>query len=250
MRKQAFLFGFIGLIIGLVIGFMTANAVSRDELSELRRAGNNKTSSVQNPQSTQNNQANQETLTVEEIRQAVERADANSENLVLQKDLGVSLYQYARTQQQTDFLPDVKRLLERAVKSNKAGDFEVLIVLGDVCSVLGQRNDDSRFLVEARTYYERALMLKPETFEMHTEIGLTYFLAKPSEPEKAIAEYRRTLKGDPKNERARQFLAATLIATGKVEDARGEIELLEQTNPNNSALPDLQVQLAQAEIQK
>jgi predicted Zn-dependent protease len=80
---------------------------------------------------------------------------------------------------------------------------------------------------------------------VRTNLGRTYFFDKPSNPQRAIGEYRRALQADPKQELLLQSLAAALIETGDLEEAARRLDELEKVNPSNTELPGLRTQLEQ-----
>jgi predicted Zn-dependent protease len=61
---------------------------------------------------------------------------------------------------------------------------------------------------------------------------------------RAIAEYRKSLKLDPRHEPTLQNLAAALISAGQTQEAQKIIDQLSGLNPQNSALPNLRAQMA------
>jgi len=56
------------------------------------------------------------------------------------------------------------------------------------------------------------------------------------EPLKALADYRRAVRRDPKHFQARLYLAQTLLATGQLEEAADQLEYLRQRQPANSTV--------------
>ena len=81
---------------------------------------------------------------------------------------------------------------------------------------------------------------------MRTRLGLTYYFGQPSDPQRAIVEYRKSLALDPRHEPTLQHLASALIAVGNREEAQKRIDELQNLNPSNQALPNLRAQLAQS----
>lgn len=244
MDKRRILYGFVGLLAGLLIGFFVANRLNRVEVEALRAelsslrarptTGVEETSKAKPPASS---------LTDEEIRDAIASADARPSDLYLQRNLGLALYRYSSQTPNAFYLADVVRLLKRAYDGNSK-DYEAVVALANVLLERGQ-SADPKYLVEARAYYLKALAIKPEDVETRTALGLTYYLGNPSDPQRAISEYRRSLLIDPHHETTLQNLATALISTGGMDEARKRIEELSGLNPSNPALPGLREQLAQ-----
>jgi tetratricopeptide (TPR) repeat protein len=158
----------------------------------------------------------------------------------------MALYRYASQKQDARYLPDVARFLKRAYDLNSK-DFDLTVSLANVLFDIGQTSDPARF-TEARVYYQKALEQKPNDVQTRTDLGLTYYLGKPSDPQRAITEYRKALTLNPKHESALQNLATALIATGKHDEAQKRIEELESISPQNPSLPNLRAQLAQSKV--
>jgi len=119
------------------------------------------------------------------------------------------------------------------------------VLVGNSLFAWGQAADASKF-GEARVYYNKALATKPEDTNVHTLLGMTYFFGQPSDPERAIKEYRKSLAAEPRHEMALQSLASALIATGALAEAEKRIEELQTVNNANASLSNLRAQLAQA----
>ena len=87
--------------------------------------------------------------------------------------------------------------------------------------------------------------MQPDDAIARTSLGLTYFYDKPSDPQRAMREYRRVLQTDPRQEMALQSLAAALIETRNLDEAAKRLDELEKVNPSNQELPNLRAQLEQ-----
>ena len=245
--KRRILYGFVGLLAGLLIGFFVANRLNRGEVDALRaELSNLRAHAPARAEETSGAKSSASSLTDEEIRDAIASADARPADLYLQRNLGLALYRYSTQTPNAFYLADVVRLLKRAYEGNSK-DYEAVVALANVLMERGQ-SADPKYLLEARAYYLKALALKPEDVETRTALGLTYYLGNPSEPQRAISEYRRSLLIDPHHELTLQNLAAALISTGGMDEARKRIEELSGLNPSNPALPDLRARLAQRTV--
>ncbi|PYS97093.1 MAG: hypothetical protein DMF65_12275, partial [Acidobacteria bacterium] len=141
-------------------------------------------------------------------------------------------------------LPDVARILKRAHEAD-AKDYKTTVMAGDAHFLIARNSGDARPLAAARKLYEDALASKPDDAVVRTSLGLTYFYDKPSDPQRAIREYRRALQSDPRQEMALQSLAAALIESGNLDEAEKHLDELEKVNPSNRELPSLRAQLEQ-----
>ena len=74
-------------------------------------------------------------------------------------------------------------------------------------------------------------------------LGNTYFQRQPPDFKRAIEEYRKTLKINPRYERAWQNIAAAAIQLGDKSTASDAIEQLSKVNPDNQYLEALRSNL-------
>ena len=118
MNAQKLIFLLVGVALGFVAGFWLANGVNRGEQDKLRaevtrlRAEAAKNEEARGAQGAQTADGqNIPTLTEEELRRGVERADANPSDTQLQQMTGQALYVYAREKGNAAILPDVIRRL-------------------------------------------------------------------------------------------------------------------------------------------
>lgn len=250
--KSKILYAIIGLLAGFIIGFFVANSLNRAGV-EAARAELSRLRAAQPAQNQEERTAGSQVatdgggqLTDQEIRNAIATADARPGDLSLQRNLGLALYRYSSQTPNPFYSEDVVRLLKRAAEGN-AKDYEVLVALGNVLFDLGQSSDPQRFS-EARTYYLKALELKPDDVSTRTDLGLTYYLGRPSDPGRAISEYRRSLAIDPHHELTLQNMATALLSTGQQDEASRMIDELGRLNPSNPALSSLRAQLAQRQV--
>jgi tetratricopeptide (TPR) repeat protein len=259
VNKQKILYALAGLIAGCAIGFFFANSVNRKELEDLRgqvaraRTGaGGQPQSSQPPQQGEGRSANGNPTdasgapmpTEDEMRDLIAKADARRDDADYQRKVGQGVYMYALSTGQPALMPEAVRLLKRAHEADPK-NYETTVLVGNSLFALAQVGDASNFR-EARVYYSKALAAKPTDTNVQTLLGMTYFFGQPSEPERAIREYRKSLAAEPRQEMALQSLAAALIATGELREAQQRLEELQAVNASNAALSNLRAQLAQA----
>jgi tetratricopeptide (TPR) repeat protein len=251
-----------GLLVGFIVGFVLANNLNRQEDERLRgelaraRAGGNQNDSGQ-PQSPRTKGAGGSqrasggdgdddipTLTDDQLKNAVARADASPTDAEIQKKAGQALYFYALQKGNASILPDVARILKRAHELD-AKDYKTTVMAGDAYFILARNGGDAAQVADARKFYEAALTSKPDDVVVRTSLGLTYFYAKPPDARRAIREYRQALKTDPRHELVLQSLAAALIETGDLAEAETRLGELEAVNPSNTELANLRARLEQ-----
>lgn len=244
-----------GTVLGFIVGFALANGINRQEQDKLRAqlaqqpgggagaktAGGGSQGNAQNASGGDNSMP---TLTPEQLKNAVAKADASPSDAELQRKVGQALYVYAWQAGNASILPDVARILKRAHDLDPK-NYETTLMAGDANFLIARQGGDPKTLGDARKLYEEALAAKPEDVEARTKLGMTYFYDKPPDAQRAIREYRRALQADPHNEIPLQAVAAALIETGNLEEAEKRIGELEQANPHNQELASLRAQLEQ-----
>ncbi|HEV7891592.1 MAG TPA: tetratricopeptide repeat protein [Pyrinomonadaceae bacterium] len=253
-----------GLLVGFVVGFVLANSINkqedeklRGELAHARAGGAQKDSGGGNssPSRTQGQSGAQgasgngggplPTLSDEQLKSAVARADASPSDAETQKKAGQLLYYYALQTSDASLLPDAARILKRAHELD-AKDYDTAVVAANAYFIIARNGgDDPAALSDARKLYEAALGLKPDDVVVRTSLGLTYFYAKPPDARRAIREYRQALKTEPQHEMTLQSLALALIEAGDLKEAETRLGELEKANPSNPELPNLRTQLEQ-----
>lgn len=251
MSRKVFWLSLAAVIISFAGGFLLANALNRRDIENLTaEAGRLKAAPVTDERDSQ------AVLTDEEIRQKIAEADKNSDDVESQKNLAMALYRYASMTRQPNWLPDIARLLTRAVEKNPK-DYNALVTLGDIHFDLAQNaaNSDSagkeadynKNIEQSGEFYLKVLAMNPNDAQLRTDLGATYLFANPSENEKAIAEFQKSLQANPKNEKTLEFITRAFINTGKTDEAEKYFDKLKQINPKNESLPDLETQLSQTD---
>lgn len=254
LNKRVIVVGALGVALGFLGGFFLANGINREEHAKLTaelaaaRAG---ASAPQGAAAAGSQKASAEgggdsfpTLTEEQLGNAVKQADADPSNAELQHKVGQALYFYAWEKGNAQILPDVARILKRAHTLDPK-NYRTTVLAGDAHFLIASGGGDTAPLGEARKFYEAALAAQPGDAQVRTNLGRTYFFDKPPNPQRAIAEYRRALQTDPRQELTLQSLAAALVESGGFEEAARRLDELEKVNPSNTELPGLRAQLEQ-----
>lgn len=247
LNRKVLIAGAFGLLLGFLAGFFLANGINRSEQEKMRAeltaaqaGGAGKAQEASNPVDGDSFP----TLTDEQLKNAVTQADADPSNPELQHKVGQALYFYAWEKGHVGILPEVARILKRAHALDPK-NYRTTVIAGDAHFLIASRNEDTKTLAEARRFYETALAAQPEDAQVRTNLGRTYFFDKPPNPQRAISEYRRALRADPRQELLLQSLAAALIETNSLEEAARRLDELEKVNSSNTELAGLRAQLEQ-----
>ncbi|HVF28911.1 MAG TPA: tetratricopeptide repeat protein [Pyrinomonadaceae bacterium] len=233
----------VGIVAGFFIGFVLTNSVSQSGANPAR-AGQAGPQNSNDKNSSSNVESNTATpsLNDEELRAAIAKGDANPKDASLQRNLGRGLYLYAMNTGMTRVLPDAVRMLKRAYDADPK-DYETTVLMGQALFDAGQSGNFA-MVSQSRRYFSQALETKPDDVNVRTELGLTYYFDKPSNPRRAVEEYRKALVRAPRHEMTLQSMAAALIALGETSEARQRLDELQSVNPSNATLPNLRAQLA------
>lgn len=234
MPKRFVWLSLVAVILSFVGGFFLANSMNRRELDSLR-ADNERLRSSETQGSAPDGSLD---LSTDEIRAKINEADQNPSNIQFQKNLGLALYRYASLKKDTELLTEAARLLERAAGLDPR-DFDVLVGAGNANFDRAYFTKQNEPFSSAREYYERALQIRPSSSEVIADVGLTYLLQEPPDDARAVSELKKSLRIDPKNEKALEFIVQALNRQGKTDEAKQYLERLKGVNPQNESVKGL-----------
>jgi tetratricopeptide (TPR) repeat protein len=163
-----------------------------------------------------------------EAQSAMEAADRKPKDFDLQMNAATVFYKLKAYDKAALYLG-------RAVEL-KPKDTDALVALGNT------KYDAGDFLAAA-TFYERALAVQPQNPDVQTDLGNTYFQRQPPDYRRAIEEYRKTVKIDPRHEKAWQNIAAAAMQLGDKATAREAVQQLASVNPANPTLAALRTRV-------
>ncbi len=230
MSKENLLFGVLGLMIGLIVGFMFANSVNRDAITSTGSpsAANQlmATNSALPPNHPPIGNANGQSggMSVPEVSAAIEKARSEPQNYEAQMTAADLYYQIQRFDEAAKFYEAASKI--------KPAEAEPLIKAGN------SFYDGGKF-EEAEKWYRDALIKAPNDKEVRNDLGLTFLSREPADPDRAITEFNTILAADPKYEKALQNLAFAYKEKGDQENLAKAVQRLKQVNPNNPELPRL-----------
>ena len=231
MNKENSLYGIIGLLIGLIIGYAGTNYINGSALaSRPETAANSSTLPPDHPPTTNPESAGKggEGGAQGDVMAVIQQARNEPSNFEAQMKAADLFLQINRQDGTLEFY-------ERAVKV-KPNDFDLLVRLGDTTFDLQKYED-------AAKWYEQALKIKPADATVRMAFGLTFYLRSPRDLDRAIEIYRTALKSDPRHEKTLQNLTQALLDKGDKSAAAITLKQLEQVNPGNTALAQFRTRL-------
>ncbi|MFZ4793586.1 MAG: tetratricopeptide repeat protein [Blastocatellia bacterium] len=229
MKKENVLLGVIGILAGLIIGYIGTDYLNKSNNTKLPAAdGKSRASASQEPADPSG--AGNSGGAGPDIMAAIETARKEPNNFEAQMKAGGMFREIRRFEQALPFY-------QNAVKANPQ-DVEAQAKLGDTLFDLQQFED-------AATSYQSALQLQPRNATVRMDLGLTWFLRTPRDLDKAIAEFRSALSIDPRHEKALQNLTAAYLEKGDKTAARQTIDQLAGVNPGNQSIDAFKSKLAE-----
>lgn len=243
MSNRSFWITIIGIIVAFIGGFLLANSLNRNEMYRLQAENE---AFKKNPAQASTNPANpnqqQPTLSEEEIRQQIAKADASPTDITFQRDLGVALYRYGGSTNNPQLIAEATRLLKRVHDANPK-EYEIIVVLGNAFFDIAAMRRDAASYKTARDYYQKALDQKPDDGEVRGDLGSTFLFTDPPDIARAMTELQKSLQQNPRNERSLQFLVQGYIKQKNLGEAQKALDRLKGVNPSNPMIPSLTAQI-------
>jgi tetratricopeptide (TPR) repeat protein len=232
MTKDNILFSIIGILLGFIVGFMFANNVNQRQPAP-RAQSMTTTANAPAPQSAElppdhpaipAEGVNEQGATATALQEAKQKADREPENFDAQVEAAKQFYAGRQYEQAIELLTRANQL--------RPDDYETMTALGNAYF------DAGRF-ESAEKWYTTALAKNPDDVNVRTDLGLTFFFRKPPDMERAVKEFRASLKRDPNHEQTLINLIVVLTEKGDAKESQAMLAQLEKISPNNSALPKL-----------
>jgi tetratricopeptide (TPR) repeat protein len=217
MNRDRIIFTIIGLLIGLIIGFLATNSYNRSTLlAELQSQNRPPASQPQN-----------QMAAMPGVTEALEKAEKEPNNFEAQIFAGDM---FTRIENYEKSLP----YYEKANKINPE-DYRTLVVLGGI-------NLELKRFAESQKWYEKALAKKSDDHQVRTFYGLSFLKSEPKDVDRAIKEFKTSLSIKPDDEDTLQFLAQAYFEKKDDANLKETIAKLEKVNPNNEIIKSLKAQ--------
>ena len=217
MNKNSIIFGVLGILIGLAVGFFGANALNRKNSSSTPQSSTAPPFADNRPSQPGTNPAGM----LADVQETLDKAKNEPENFEAQLKAGEMYSKIRRFDTALEFYEKAQKL--------KPDDFSAN-------STLGNAYFDVKQYEKAQAAYAKALEIKPKDVAVRTDYGLTFYLSDPSDVDRAISEYRKSLEIDPNHELTLQNLIVALDDKGEKEETGKALAILKKVNPKNDVV--------------
>src|SRR5437773_9082604 len=230
MTKENILFGIVGLLAGLIIGFMFANSVNKHALSGIPTSTAAQTGNLPagHPDVGRGQSGQQQQLGAPEVQAAIEKARAEPNNFEAQKQAANLYNQIQQFDGAIEFLKRANQL--------KPDDYDVIVRLGNA-------NFDSDKYDEAEKWYSLAIIKKPDDADVRTDFGLLFMFRQPPNYDRAIQEFKRAIEYDPNHVETLQNLTVAYTKKADAVNASATLAKLENLDRSNPAISKLRSEI-------
>ncbi|MEZ5306936.1 MAG: tetratricopeptide repeat protein [Pyrinomonadaceae bacterium] len=228
MQKGHLAISIIAVIVSFLGGFILANSLNKAELSRLRNA----------PAPTPAEAPQKDELSESEITETLKKAENNRDDFGFQKRLGLALYSYAASKNETKHLGDIEKLLVRANELNP-NDYEVLVALANLNFDIATLRKEASRNEKAIELYRTALKANPTDPRVLSDLASVLLASKPEASQEAVQLLEKAKKADPQNELVLQNLAKAYVAVKDMPSAAKTMEELKKVNPQNPVVLEI-----------
>lgn len=235
MTKDNILYSIIGVLLGLLAGYVFASTVNQrgylERISAGSAAAGRMGQGVESPPGAQLTSANEAEGESSADRALIEQAEAEPNNFEAQMRAAAVHYRSRRYDAAIQLLTRANQL--------RPDDLKAIVALGNA-------NFDANKFEIAEKWYTAALVKNPKDINVRTDLGLTFLFRQQQNVERAIQEFRRSLEIDPRHEQTLQNMTVALIKKGNLGEAEKTLGKLREVNPANQSLTKLGTDLEAA----
>jgi tetratricopeptide (TPR) repeat protein len=225
MQKNI-LFGIVGLIAGLVIGFLAANSINRGAISQQNTAQPQTNAPFANQQ-TQSSDIKEQQLPskpLPEVSEKLDKAKNEPNNFDAQMEAGNLYVKIQAFDKAQEFYNRAEQL--------KPSDYEKIVQLGNAFFDTGK-------FEKAEKWYEQALAKKPEDINVRTDLGITFVERDKPDLDRAVKEFQTSLEANPRHEPTLYNLGIAYLKKGKFDETQQVLRQLEDVNPQGQLVERL-----------
>jgi tetratricopeptide (TPR) repeat protein len=234
MTKDNILFSIIGVLLGVIAGYVFATSVNqRGYVARTPVAQSEQDSGLPPDRSSLPSKDVVEHGADESSADtaAIEQAEREPDNFDAQMQAAAIHYRMRRFKEAISFLTRANQL--------RPDSYEAIVALGNA-------NFDTGQYETAEKWYTAALVKKPDDINVRTDLGLTFLFREPQDVDRAAREFRRSLELDPRHEQTLQNMVVALVKKGSFTEAETTLEKLREVNPGNPSLTKLRSDLEAA----
>jgi tetratricopeptide (TPR) repeat protein len=227
MNKENILFAIVGLLLGLIIGFMFANNVNQKANSPVQAAvKQNPNMPEGHPDISGMNQP--AAASAEQAEAAMTKAKQEPDNFEAQVKAAEINYQLEAFDKAIEFLTRANKI--------KPEDYPTVVNLGNAYF-------DSGNYAEAEKWYAAALVKKADDENVRTDLGLTFIFRDPPNYDRAIQEFETVLAKNINHPQALQNLTVAYTKKGNAAKATETVDKLESVDPTNASVAKLREEI-------
>lgn len=238
MTKDNILFAVIGLLLGVIVGYVFANTVNQRGYTPPRADASRSTGQVsqstelpENHPSVAANSTGDQGAVSSNDAAALQQAQAEPDNFDAQMQAAAIQYQNHRFDEAIQLLTRANQL--------RPDNYETIVALGNT-------NFDAGRYEIAEKWYTSALSKNPKDVNVRTDLGLSFMFRTPADYDRAIKEFRQSLATDPNHEQTLQNLTVALTKKGSYDEADATLKKLAEVNPSNPSMTKLRTDLETA----
>jgi tetratricopeptide (TPR) repeat protein len=224
MNKENILFGVVGLLAGLIIGFMFANSVNKGAIATTTSPAGAVQNGPMPPGHPDVGDNPQSMANAPEVQAAIEKAKSEPDNFDAQVRAAEFYYQIQRFDGAIEFLKQANKL--------RPDDYDVIVHLGNA-------SFDSDKYDDAERWYTQALAKKADDVGVRTDLGLVYMFREPANYDRAIQEFKRSLEYQPDHPQTLQNLTVAYTKKNDAANASATLAKLESLDKTNPAISKL-----------
>ncbi|HTK37441.1 MAG TPA: tetratricopeptide repeat protein [Pyrinomonadaceae bacterium] len=210
--QKAVVFGVIGLIVGLAVGFFGANTINRNAAKSTAVMPGNISvpvgGAVPNAPATQGGMQ-------PVVAEALDKAKNEPDDFDAQMSAGDMYAKIGGLEKAKEYYDKGATL----VPNDFDGNVRIAAAYFDI-----------KQYETAGKYYQKALELNPKDVNARTDLGSTYIEGPNHDIDKGIAEYEQSLQIDPKHEPTLYMLGIAYIRKGDIDGAKKTLTQLESAN--------------------
>jgi tetratricopeptide (TPR) repeat protein len=235
MKKENILFAIIGVLLGVIVGYVFATSINRRESAHRAAPASGTIGEL-----TEGAQLPENHPPIPESAGSVQPEGSSADSALIERaqsapDDFEAQMQAAAVHYRNRRFDEAIELLVRANQLRPDSN-EAIVALGNA-------NFDAGRYETAEKWYTAALVKNPKDINVRTDLGLTFLFRQPQDLDRAIREFRRALEIDPRHEQTLQNMVVALTKKGNFKEAATTLDKLAEVSPRNQSLQKLRSEI-------